>query len=592
MFVDARKLPSGTSFDAEICIVGGGAAGITLALEFERCGIATCVLEGGQRDFTRTSQTLYKGENAGLPYTLRTSRTRQLGGSSNCWGGWIRQFLPIDFETRDWMPNSGWPLDYTEVASFYPRANRLVQVNDHDFDPHFWYDRLDHNQVKLLRLRGGSLETMVNKFSPPTHFGYAYERQLAEARAVKVLLNANVTEIATCDAAATVTGVHFDNGARQRFFVRARQTILAAGGIENARLMLLSNRVDHRGLGNRHDVVGRYFMEHPRVRIGRMVSPRDAAGFRFYDTSYTYHNPSLAVDGTSSSAYVGLVEKVQREEKLVQCRTYFRACWSGEDRELTEDFHDVWDAVRWRLFDEVKPGMLASVARRSPRLIASLLYRRLKLAARSTYFQVESIIEPVPDRESRVTLSALRDRFGLNQARLDWRIGDLEKKTLRRMMSLVKQEFEASDIGQIDLQQADEGRLPRIYGCDHHMGTTRMHTDPRLGVVDADCKVHGMQNLYIAGSSVFPTCGNDMPTLTIVALALRLADHVVAQRGLAAPTRNHNGHARAGETDEAGVSVPIAAFSPHAHNAAPGWGDAIPQSRVRHKRKARRDFPA
>jgi choline dehydrogenase-like flavoprotein len=526
MFIDARKLPSGTPLDAEICIVGGGVAGITLALEFERHGITTCLLEGGTIDFNSAAQALYQGINTGLPYDLRTSRTRQLGGSSNCWGGWIRPFIEIDFEERHWVPNSGWPIDYAEVAPFYSRASKLVQVNDRDYDPQFWQERLRSEQIQLLELNGGSLETVLSKFSPPTRFGYVYQRQLEAAQAVKVLLNANVTELATSDDATTVTGVHFANPARERFFVRARQTILAAGGVENARLMLLSNRVDHRGLGNHYDQVGRYFMEHPRVRGGRVIPAGDAASFRFYDTSFTYHNPKLAVEGTSGSVYIGLAERVQRKEELVQCRTYFRACRTGEDPEVTERFREFYETLAWRLYGDIKPGKVAALALNSPGLLASLLFRKLRLASKSTYLQIESVIEPVPDPESRVTLSPQRDKFGLNRAELDWRVGDLEKRTHLRMLALIKEEFETFGLGQVELDQAEAGRGAPILWCHHHMGTTRMHAGPRMGVVDKNCKVHGMHNLHIAGSSVFPTCGNDMPTLTIAALALRLADHI------------------------------------------------------------------
>jgi choline dehydrogenase-like flavoprotein len=529
MFVDARELPNNTVLDTEICIVGGGIAGITLALEFERKGIETCVLEGGDLDFNSASQSLYQGENVGIDYDLQASRTRQLGGSSNCWGGWIRPFIGIDFEKRDWVPNSGWPFDHTEVEPFYRRASDLVQVNDHSFEPQFWHEHLHANQVRLLQLNKATLETVVSKFSPPTRFGHAYQISLAAARVTKVLLNANAIEIATNDDATTVTGVHVATSAQNGFFVRAKRTILAAGGIENARLMLLSNKTADRGIGNQHDVVGRYFMEHPRIRIGQMVPTSNAAAFRFYDARYTYHNPKLAVDGTSASAHVGLAEQVQRHEKLVQCRTYFRACRAGEDSDLTERFHELYNAIRWRHYQDIKLRTFATVARGSPNLMASLLYRKLKLAAKSDYFQIESVIEPVPDRESRVTLSPQRDRLGLNRAALNWRVGDLEKRTHLRMLGLIKDEFEASGMGHVDLEQADTGRPLPIIGCNHHMGTTRMHADPRLGVVDRNCKVHGMHNLHIAGSSVFPTCGNDMPTLTIVALALRLADHVKAQ---------------------------------------------------------------
>ncbi|PSH65112.1 GMC family oxidoreductase [Phyllobacterium sophorae] len=530
MFIDARGVPSDSILDTEICIVGGGVAGITLALEFERKGIETCVVEGGGLHFNSASQSLYEGDNVGIDYDLQASRTRQLGGSSNCWGGWIRPFIGIDFEERDWVPNSGWPFKLTEVEPFYRRASELVQVNHHNFEPQFWHEHLSGHHAQLLELNGAALETVVSKFSPPTRFGYAYHKHLAAAATTKVLLNANAIEIATSDDAATATGVHVATSAHKTFFVRAKRTILAAGGIENARLMLLSHKVDQRGLGNEHDVVGRYFMEHPRIRIGQMVPSGNAAAFRFYDARYTYHNRKLAVDGTSASAHVGLAEHLQRQEKLVQCRTYFRACRPGEDGEVTERFHALYNAIRSRHYQDLKLRTFATVARGSPNLMASLLYRRLKLAAKSDYFQIESVVEPVPDRESRVTLSPQRDRLGLNRAALNWRVGDLEKRTHLRMLGLIKEQIEDSGMGRIDLEEADAGRRLSIIGCNHHMGTTRMHADPRLGVVDQNCKVHNMHNLHIAGSSVFATGGNDMPTLTIVALALRLAEHVKAER--------------------------------------------------------------
>lgn len=446
-------------------------------------------------------------------------------------GGWIRPFIGIDFEPRHWVPNSGWPFDLTEMQRFYARASDLVQVNNHGFEPQFWHEHLVGDRSILLELNDASLETMVSKFSPPTRFGRDYEAFLRTAQTTKVLLNANATEIATHEDPSTVTGVHVATYGQKMMFVRAQRVILAAGGIENARLLLLSNRCDQRGLGNQHDVVGRYFMEHPRIRLGQMIPAVNAAAFRFYDARYTYHNPKLAVDGTSASAHLGLTEQVQRDEHLVQCRTYFRACRAGEDSTLTERFHEIYNAIRWRHYRDFKLRTFATVALGSPNLMASLLYRKLRLAAKSDYFQIESVIEPVPNRESRVTLSAQRDRLGLNRAALDWRVGDLEKRTHSRMLGLIKDEFEASGVGHVDLERPAAEPELSIIGCNHHMGTTRMHVDPHRGVVDQDCTVHGIHNLHVAGSSVFPTCGNDMPTLTIVALALRLADHIKALHG-------------------------------------------------------------
>lgn len=532
MFVDARELPAGSVLDAAICIVGGGVAGITLALEFQKRGIETIVLEGGGLNFNAASQSLYQGENLGIPYDLQATRTRQFGGSSNCWGGWIRPFIGIDFEPRHWVPNSGWPFDLTEMQRFYARASNLVQVNNHGFEPQFWHKHLVGDRSILLELNDASLETMVSKFSPPTRFGRDYRMFLRTAQTTKVLLNANATEIATLEDPSVVTGVHVATYGQKMMFVRANRVILAAGGIENARLLLLSNRRDQRGLGNQHDVVGRYFMEHPRIRRGQMIPAVNAAAFRFYDARYTYHNPKLAVDGTSASAHLGLTEQVQRDEELVQCRTYFRACRAGEDSKLTERFHEIYNAICWRHYRDFKLRTFATVALGSPNLMASLLYRKLRLAAKSDYFQIESVIEPVPNKESRVTLSEQRDRLGLNRAALDWRVGDLEKRTHSRMLGLIKDEFEASGVGHVDLERTAMEPELSIIGCNHHMGTTRMHIDPHMGVVDQNCTVHGIHNLHVAGSSVFPTCGNDMPTLTIVALALRLADHIKALHGV------------------------------------------------------------
>ena len=529
-------MPSGSTLDAEICIIGGGVAGITLALEFERQGITSCVLEGGGLKPSTKSQSLYEGDNVGLPYDLQATRTRRLGGSSNCWGGWIRPFIGIDFEERDWVPNSGWPFGLAEVEPYYRRASDLVQVNHHSFEPEFWHDRLN-KQVGLLDIDREAIETIVSKFSPPTRFGRHYQAQLAAAKSTRVILNANAVQLSTCGNATTVNGVHVLSASRSAFFVRAKHTILAAGGIENARLMLLSNSVDSRGLGNHHDLVGRYFMEHPRIRHGRLTPARGADGFRFYDARFTYHNPRLSVEGTSASAHLALSDQIQRRERLLQCRTYFRACRSGEDSVLTEQFHELYNAVRWRHYRDIKLQTFAAVARHSPNLMTSLLYRRLKLAAKSDHFQIETVVEPAPDRESRITLSPQRDRLGFHRAHLDWRIGDLEKRTHLRMLNLMKDEFARSGLGHVDLEDAEDGRTLPVIGCNHHMGTTRMHIDPRQGVVDRNCKVHGMHNLHIAGSSIFPTCGNDMPTLTIVALALRLADHIKSQYGFAGSTR-------------------------------------------------------
>jgi choline dehydrogenase-like flavoprotein len=128
-----------------------------------------------------------------------------------------------------------------------------------------------------------------------------------------------------------------------------------------------------------------------------------------------------------------------------------------------------------------------------------------------------------------VTLGTRRDRFGLPVARVDWRPAPSDRASIRASQKAVDTALRAAGLGHVEFMLGDEHPPMLLEGNFHHLGTTRMHTDPARGVVDADCRVHGVRNLYVAGSSVFPTYGCSNPTLTVVALALRLADHLKKQ---------------------------------------------------------------
>lgn len=536
MIIDARGLPDGLRIDAEICIVGAGVAGITLAREFARVGLSTCVIEGGGWARDSESQSLYEGESTGIPYDLVNTRSRYVGGSSNCWGGWCRPFSPIDFDSRSWVDGSGWPFALADLSDAYRRARDLLQVGHLPDDPGFWLDRLS-GRVRNLPLPSGAIETRIAHFSPPARLGRIFRPELERSSSIRLLLHANAVGVAADRSGTRAEGVRIRTEGGRTIFVSGREVILAAGGIENARLMLLSNDVQPAGLGNGHDLVGRYFMDHPRIPLGR-ITLRDPYGRRlFHDVRYSFHNPRLAVDGISASAYFGLSEQIQRAEGLLQCRTYLFACYP-------EDEHPAVDGAR-RIRDALQHGSLAiggraalSVVAGAPSVARALLRSGGMIAPPPTHLIPISVLEPVPDPESRVTLSERKDRFGCNQARLHWRVGELERRTHLRMLSLLKREIEGAGLGSVEIPDdeiAEDRWRNTIAWAWHHMGTTRMHPSPRLGVVDTDSRVHGLSNLYVAGSSVFPTGGNDMPTLTITALALRLADHLRAQRERSTP---------------------------------------------------------
>jgi choline dehydrogenase-like flavoprotein len=247
------------------------------------------------------------------------------------------------------------------------------------------------------------------------------------------------------------------------------------------------------------------------------------------------------VKGTRAGATIGLSEEVQRRERLLQCHTSLFGTYIGESRQAVDHCKRVYAA--FKRHEHVELGDLARMVPGIPAATAAFLTRATRMRKLVKHYTLESILEPVPDPDSRVTLSDQRDELGMRRVRLTWRVGELEKRTHKRAVELIKQQVESRGLGrlEIDGDPWDDGWGSRVQSTWHHMGTTRMHSDPKLGVVDENCKVHGIGNLYIAGSSVFSTGGFNMPTINLVALAARLADHVKALHA-ASPVRLETSH--------------------------------------------------
>ncbi|MET0580816.1 MAG: GMC family oxidoreductase [Pseudoxanthomonas sp.] len=526
MLIDGRTLPNSTQLETGVAIVGGGVAGITLALELGRSNIPVCVLEGGGFRSTADSQSLYAGENSGLDYDIQWTRSRFLGGSSNCWGGWCRPFSDMDFAERDWVRNSGWPIGSETLQPHYARTREILELADLPFDPQFWIKNMVERDVRLIPLRDSGLWTVVSHYSPPVRLGRTRRTELEGSKSTTLLLHSTAYEIETKDGAQCATGIRVRTGPGNEILVKARYVILAAGGIENARLLLLSDKVQKEGLGNQHDVVGRYFMDHPRIQVGRLRLNNPHAYSRFYDITYHYKNNGFAVNGMRASATIGLTPKIQREEGLLQCHTALYASYIGENWPGLEACKRVYSAIRRN--ERLDPFMLARMPSGFPAAAANLLARASRMRMLVRHYVVESILEPEPDPDSRVTLSSQTDAMGMRRVKLNWRLGELDKRTHRRSLELIREQVEVQGLGRLEWEGDpwEDTWSSRALPTYHHMGTTRMHHDPRLGVVDTDCKVHGVGNLYVAGSSVFTTGASNMPTFTIVALAARLAEHI------------------------------------------------------------------
>jgi choline dehydrogenase-like flavoprotein len=533
MLIDSRKLPGGSVTDTDVCVIGGGPAGLTIAMEMERQGIGTCVLESGGFAADAATRDLYRGENVGIPYTFAGGcRSRYLGGSSNCWGGWCRPWDDWDFDRRDWVADSGWPFGKAELAAYYERAHQILKLGPNRYDPEYWVPTNGNPNLKRIVLDPGKIVDMVSQFSPPVRFGIDYLENLKRAQHVRVYLWANVVDIHTDNPAHNVRHVTVRTLNGRTLIVRAKRFVLATGGIENARLLLASNKVQPCGLGNGHDVVGRYFMDHPRLNFGSIRFTEPWRRNMLYDIKFHYQNDSVAAHGTRISAQFALSEKVQREEELLNARAWFRSIFPGE---MTEAVRALFRMKR-RLsrMDEsghTLRGDLLEILRRPVDTGLFAAARMLHLTSLIRDVKFELIVEPQPNRDSRVTLCDAKDALGMPRVKVDWQLGPAVRRTFDRTVRILADELAAKGIADVELDDLlGDGPWPStLEGTWHHMGTTRMHDSPRLGVVDRNCRVHDIANLYVAGSSVFPTCGANYPTITLVALAFRLAERLAAE---------------------------------------------------------------
>jgi len=533
MEIDARGVRDDSELHADLCIIGAGPAGLTIARALARPGLRILLLESGGHHPDPAAQALGAGTTTDPTYvdpglTMR----RQAGGTAQDWntavgpeiGAKYLPLEPIDFETRDWVPGSGWPLDRAALDPYYARAHAVCELGPISYRPADWTDPAR----PPLALGGGRVVTAIYRYGLARTFTDVHLTDVCRAEHIVVCLHGTVVEVATGSDHRTVSHVRVRCLSGTGFRVRARLFVLAAGGIENARLLLASTGACARGLGNEHDVVGRYFMDHPRDYSCALV-PADRALFEragFYDAHPT---PNGYVMGR-----LALSADCLRREGLLNMSATLRPRPPG---------HRSAGMRALRALRSTSLRRPVEVLRRAGRLTIGLGdvvgygYRRHVLgheaidvdwsglpdkARRFETFELLLNLEQAPDPDNRITLGPGRDALGQPRAHVAWRWRERDQRSLDQARRILAQ----------DLERAGVGRIVPIPGAildpnaHHHLGATRMHRDARQGVVDEHGRVHATANLFAAGSSVFPTGGCANPTLTIVALALRLADHL------------------------------------------------------------------
>ena len=521
MFIDSRTLAEGSRIESDVCIVGAGAAGITIARELIGKPFRICLIESGGLEPDQETQSLYQGEIVGFPYyPLDLIRTRYFGGTTNYWAGVCRPLDEIDFEARPEVPHSGWPFNKSQLDPYFQRAHLVCQLGPYDYNPDTWKS----DESPLLPIEGNRVATAIYQGSPPTRFGQVYREELEQAHNISTYLFANGIEIETSAASDAVTRLHVATLQGNRFSITARYFILATGAIENARLLLVSNKTQYTGLGNQNDLVGRYFMEHLSVPGGLFVPSSDLTA------STGLYTSGRNLDGVGGYAYLSITPETLHREKLLNVRAFLKEASPQVAAQGTSGWsvsaQTVVDALRTSDWDIVFAGHIMNIINNTDEIAIrsyETFFHRPK-GVFALYYHIEN----APNPDSRVTLISERDELGIPRVRLNWRFGDLERQTLQRANEIIGEELGRSGLGRVSVfpDDPDTGWPDGLRGAWHQMGTTRMHSDPKQGVVDEQGRVHGVSNLYVAGSSVFPTSGYTNPTLTIVALCIRLSDHI------------------------------------------------------------------
>ncbi len=516
MIIDSRELSNNSVVQTDVCVIGAGIAGITLAREFDGKGVSVALLEGGGLEPEEMAD-LYRGEITGHPYhNLERSRTRGYGGSGNCWGGFCFPYDDFDLEERERIPNSGWPLKLSDLDNYIERAREVAQLNTLGFEFDAWKEL--SSELSENPFKEGAVELRILQKS---RFGGGrlivepenYLDLVGQSDNVTLYHHANAVELKSEDAAGkeikqvrvrTVTGVEY--------FVEAKVFILSSGGIENPRLLLASD--NRKGIGNEHDLVGRYFMDHLSVRVGWFHPEQEHIRTRYF--AHWHHIDAENIRIKSSA---GVSRKVRGEKQLL--RTFFELSLHNASRYGWASLMYIRRTLRhggWPINWRFHLGCIWADRK--------ALWKRLRgdrCDGAFSAFPLYASSEPAPNYDSRVLLSNKTDQLGMPVARLDWRISDVDLEHIDESVDLFNQETERAGLGKL---VKDPIRSWPIYGHYHHIGTTRMSEDPAEGVVDPSCRVHSTSNLFVAGSSIFPTAGGGTATYMIMALSIRLADHI------------------------------------------------------------------
>lgn len=506
MHVDARNLENNSVIEGDICIVGSGAAGMSIAIDWNNTPYKVILLEGGGFEYEDRIQDLYRGKTTGQKYfPLKSTRLHYFGGTTGHWGGFCSLLDPIDFTKRGWVNESGWPITLDDLIPYYKKAHDYLDLGPFEYDAEYWTKK--YSSFKTLPLDEKVVWNKVWQFSPPTRYGKKYKDAIFNSKNIHLYTYANAMNIVANDEINAVKEISIKNYSGKTHTVRAKRFVIACNAIQNARLLLASNEQAKKGLGNDNDIVGRYFMEHLEMKTAELWLNKPDH-LKFY-----VHNPRARVE-------LAISPEKQKEYQILNGTV---ALTSLAFARRLKPFIETWSEEDPRVS---KKRMNEAFTKPEGKQIDKMIKTQGNNA-----FELYLRMEQAPNPSCRVTLDTEKDELGMPRSQLHWELTPQEKRSIRKIHELIGRQVGIAGIGRLKLleylhDEKDETWPSFTGGGWHHIGTTRMSSDPKKGVVDANCKVHGIANLYMAGTSCYPTGGAINPTLSLVALSLRLSNHL------------------------------------------------------------------
>jgi choline dehydrogenase-like flavoprotein len=525
MIINGNEISSPTTYKADVCVMGGGVAGITLANELSARGRSVVLLEAGGKRLNKKVQSDGAAEYVSPTYPSPTqNRVRTLGGSSTHWANNTSPLSEIDFEKRDGLINSGWPIAKKDIEPYYNKAAMYCRVGDDNYDPQYWHAKYGINSTFDGR-ESDILELGIAKASvPPTQFYHVNGQGLDSSNIVQVVTFAHVDSVDFNSDLKRIERVRFVSGSGVNCHVEASEFVMAFGGLENARMLLHFNKKNKNELGNQGDSVGRYFMDHPSFNAAQLYS-NDPSKFTLFDGKLSEDYRLFTLN------FFEFTRKALEDNGITNMRMPMSVATRQQMSHGISSLHILKDSLTGGEIDGSVASHITNVLMDFD-IVADTISRKVfgqKITEESQEkagFIMPVMVEQSPHRDNRITLGTSKDRFGVPLMRVNWKLHETDRERMWRCLELFGTEIGALGMGRVRVLRERASRFfnDQIGFGHHHMGTTRMSDSPENGVVNGEHLVFGTENFSMAGCSVFSTGGHVPPTLTITAMSIRLAD--------------------------------------------------------------------